>query len=279
MTITRLSVRTPLGSRGRPAAHLAAGFTLIELLVVIAIIGILVGLLLPAVQAARQAASRTQCANNLKQNALAVVQYTDAIGVLPPSNLISQWPTQLTWAGLINYETSEVDPHQSLLGPYLENNTGVFRCPSVDPGQVTLLYQGTTGGYAYNQNLGGAVFPSSPPWTPRMEMKRLAQFRTTHRTLIMTDAARMQLPWSGDPVLRITENLYLQGPQDSFASPGTHFRHAGVANAAFLDGHVEAVKPAGVPYPAHWSAEAGYLARQAPLDYIDTSSVETYRPR
>ena len=99
------------------------GFTLIELLVVIAIIAILIGLLLPAVQAAREAARRAQCVNNLKQLGLALHGYEATGGSLPPTLVITGSGGAVTW-------TNAVGAHMRIL-PFAEQTT-VFNTINFD---------------------------------------------------------------------------------------------------------------------------------------------------
>jgi prepilin-type N-terminal cleavage/methylation domain-containing protein/prepilin-type processing-associated H-X9-DG protein len=81
--------------------RLRGGFTLVELLVVIAIIGILVGLLLPAVQAAREAARRMQCSNNLKQLGLAMHNYEGTFKTFPPAYFVDSRLNAQMWGTMI----------------------------------------------------------------------------------------------------------------------------------------------------------------------------------
>ncbi|HVX12381.1 MAG TPA: DUF1559 domain-containing protein [Pirellulales bacterium] len=100
---------------GRPR-----GFTLVELLVVIAIIGILIALLLPAVQAAREAARRSQCNNNLKQIGLGLQTYADINKYFPPDGLWGQFPSSNFAASSATSQTAYHFPWTVSILPQIE---------------------------------------------------------------------------------------------------------------------------------------------------------------
>jgi prepilin-type N-terminal cleavage/methylation domain-containing protein len=122
-----------------PSPERRAGFTLIELLVVIAIIAILIALLVPAVQKVREAASRTECVNHLRQLGIALHNYHDQYKAFPPAT--GNWPVFPHWSlGAPGGATAQDTWYRYIL-PYVEQDNpniaatalfAIFNCPA-DP--------------------------------------------------------------------------------------------------------------------------------------------------
>jgi prepilin-type N-terminal cleavage/methylation domain-containing protein/prepilin-type processing-associated H-X9-DG protein len=151
-----------LGSEG----ELRRGFTLIELLVVIAIIGVLIALLLPAVQAAREAARRAQCTNNLKQIGIALHNYHSSMNSFPPGGAVAWNSTTGTTANNISFSA-----HARLLQS-IEQGT-VFNAINFNIGVFNAdTYGNAANSTAARSRVATFLCPSSP--VPNYNISRVS---------------------------------------------------------------------------------------------------------
>jgi prepilin-type N-terminal cleavage/methylation domain-containing protein/prepilin-type processing-associated H-X9-DG protein len=202
------------------------GFTLIELLVVIAIIAVLIGLLIPAVQKVREAAARTQCANNLRQIGLALHHYAlNHRGKLPESTHTSGLDFRRAWI--------------FTLAPYLENVEVVRICPSDPRAQERLDNKGTS--YVMNEYV---CVPGPDAAT------NLHKMPATSRTLVVfTISDRSGVTMFADhthsrnwfrTATGVWDRIVADIQPDRFGPSGPPHT-AGYANYLYADGHVETI--------------------------------------
>ncbi len=225
--------RAPARRSGGPILLVVA---LLAVPVLLGVIGILIALLLPAVQAAREAARRASCTNNMKQLALAMHNYNAAHGCFPPAYLADEDGKPMhSWRVLILpyleeqllYEQYDFDqpwdsPHNLALAAMMPR---IYRCPS-SPGENSLET-------SYMMIVGPGTISDG---TGASRLRDITD--GTSNTIMLVEADQSTTNWMEPRDLDATRISY---EVNEGINPGIGSEHPGVANAAFCDGSVRSI--------------------------------------
>jgi prepilin-type processing-associated H-X9-DG protein len=153
------------------------------------------------------------------------------------------------WFGTVNYDepviSKQLDFRSSPLGQFMETNYATFQCPDFGPSQMQKVRFGRpASGYAYNGyflSRSGGLDYLPPTWAAQPSTKqlsvRLADVKQTTQTIAFADSAAVLCEDFACTSSPLQENWILEPPSNDL--PTMHFRHNGVANIAYVDGHVE----------------------------------------
>jgi prepilin-type N-terminal cleavage/methylation domain-containing protein/prepilin-type processing-associated H-X9-DG protein len=243
-------VKMPVAGK---SAEARKGFTLIELLVVISIISILSGILFPVFARARENARRVSCMSNVKQMALAFMQYTQDYDERLPT--YQRCSTQQPAGGIRGWNNSvacpganqAAHPWNNQIQPYLKS-TQIFNCPSAHYGSGTedaQVYTGTATvnlSYGYNRYVafGFLVTTGNPAvdiTKPGLSLASIPQPAIT--PLVMDSTYYLTDP--NHQCANKTMNSWCTDPNNDGSDPPNP-RHLDTFNIAFADGHVKSAK-------------------------------------